>query len=90
VICVIITKKLSVTFSGNVQKTEILWHNLTKFLQTKNITLEIKRLEALVRITNGTVILRIINNIKNRFIYLIKLNKRNLSFAVFLNYMKIK
>jgi len=71
-------------------KTQILWHNLTEFLKTKNITFEITRLEALLGITNGThcYIKNLLTILMKRFIYLMKLNKRNPSFTIFLNYIK--
>ena len=71
-------------------KTQIHWHNLTEFLKTKNITFEITRLEALLVITNGThcYIKNLLTILMKRFIYLMKLNKRNPSFTIFLNYIK--
>jgi len=48
-------------------KTQPLWYNLTDFLHFKNITLEIRRLEALLCITLGSHcynILKCINTLK--------------------------
>ena len=43
---------LSILFDNKTAPT--LWHNLTEFLQTKNIALEITRLNALLCITIGS------------------------------------
>ena len=71
-------------------KTQILWHNLTEFLKTENITIEITRLEAVLGITNEThcYIKNLLTILIKRFIYLMKLNKRNPSSTIFLNYIK--
>ena len=62
---VIITRKL---LFCDFKRIQTLWHNLTEFLQTKNITLEIVRLEALICITLGShcYIFKCINNLKEK------------------------